>query len=145
MNRLLAISIVLFFGAMNAPAIRIDESVTKHTQAKQGLDFTLSAQRDAEGEVQVKLEVPHTGKLEHVVRVELWIMSEDPRKPVLVATLKPYDHEDSVTRVFLRLQSNLAEKAQLILIRKTEEDPTGYAIALRSYIQDRKPRDETTP
>jgi len=125
--------------------MRTEQGVTKQTQKRLGLHFALSAERDGDGEVQVKLDIPHTGKLEHLLRVELWIMGETPRKPVLVASLKPYHQDDSLTRVFLRLQSDLAERTYLSLIRKSQEEPTGYRIALRGYIQDRKQIDATKP
>ena len=145
MKRLMAISIVICLSSVAVFAMRYMEGVTKDTQEQQDLDFTLSALRATNGEVQVKLEVPHTGKLEHFLRVELWIMSEDPRRPALVASLKPYHRDDSVTRVFFRLQSDLAEKAQLYLVRKSEEDPTGYSMELKSYIRDRKSTEAKHP
>ena len=58
------------------------------------------------------------------------------RKPVLVASLKPYNEDPKLTRLFFRLRSDLAERTELKLIRKSEKDPNGYSVALKGYIQD---------
>ena len=145
MKRLLIASVILSLSATVARAERIEQRVTKETQEKLGLDFALLAERDRAGEVQVKLDNPHTGKLKHLLRVELWVMSEDPRKPVIVASLKPYHQGENMTRVFFRLQSGLAEKTYLSLIRESDEDPTGYQVALRGYIHDRKQINGASP
>jgi hypothetical protein len=111
-------------------------SVTKQTQAKLGLEFTLVAERvDAEA-VLVQIEIPKKGKVKDVRSVSLRI---GPGRPEVAATLQTRPGQNGSLVASFQVSPALAEKSSVDLVLpirgRTYEV---YAIELKGYVVERK-------
>lgn len=110
--------------------------VTKETQVKLGLNYTLIAERvDAEA-VLVHMEIPREGKLKNLRSVSMRI---GPGRPLVAVTLQTTPGKNSSWIVSFQLSPDLADKCSIELI-----DPSSrrtyvvYAVELKGYVTDRK-------
>ena len=110
--------------------------VTKETQAKLGLNFTLVAERvDAEA-VLVSLEIPRTGKLKNLRSVKMRIGSG---RPLVSASLQTTPGKNGSWIVSFQLSPELADKCSIDLIGPYEGlSYYIYAIAVKGYVTARK-------
>jgi hypothetical protein len=111
-------------------------AVTKETQARLGLDFTLVAERvDAEA-VLVSMEIPRKGKLKNLRSVRMRI---GQGRPLVAATLQTTPGKNDSWVVSFQLSPDLAAKCSIDLTTT----PIGlsyavYAVELKGYVTDRK-------
>ena len=112
-------------------------TVTKETQSKLGLNYTLIADRaDAEA-VLVRMEIPRKGKLKTLRSVSMRIGAGRPR---VAATLQTTPGKDGSWVVSFQLSPALAEDCSIDLIVPSQ-DPMSYevyAVELKGYVTDRK-------
>ena len=112
-------------------------TVTKETQTKLGLNYTLIADRaDAEA-VLVRMEIPRKGKFKTLRSVSMRIGTGRPR---VAATLQTTPGKDGSWVVSFQLSSALADECSIDLIVPSE-DPMSYevyAVELKGYVTDRK-------
>jgi len=113
--------------------------VTKKTQAKLGLVFTLAAERVDEQAVLVRMEIPRTGKLKALRSVGMRI---GPGRPIVYATLQPTPGRGGSWSMSFQVSPELADKCSIDLT--TPHDPPPgmsylvYAVELKDYITERK-------
>jgi hypothetical protein len=119
--------------------------VTKQTQAKEGLNYTLEARRVSPEAVLVSMEIPREGKLKDMSRVTMSIRPLLPNSrsgpisysPLVSAPLLVTVVKNGVWSVSFQLASELAERCSVdLLIPKTFEY-FSYAVELKEYITDR--------
>ena len=122
--------------------------VTKQTQAKEGLNFTLVANRVSPEAVLVSMEIPREGKLKDMSRVTLSIRPLLPPSrsgpvsysPLVSAPLLTTESKKGIWSVSFQLASDLAERCSVdLLIPKTFEY-FSYAVELKEYITDASSR-----
>lgn len=125
--------------------------VTKETQAKEDLDFTLAAVEEA-GSVWVDLQAPKNGKLATLSLVQLEV-KDAKGKELLLAPLAVTNKKGTISAHF-RMALDQAEHSNIVLVTeqsKPKELPfaINYSISLKSYIIGRarrsrasKPRSE---
>lgn len=121
-----------------ALALGVVEIVTKETQAKMGLDFTLTAERLSREAVLVRMEIPNKGNLRNLKGVTLSIGSGSPE---VHAPLRTTSGKDGSLAVSFQLSPELAGRASIGLGPTILSRPTlshHYAVELRGYITDRK-------
>ena len=111
-------------------------SVTKETQARLGLHFTLVAERvDAEA-VLVRMEIPRKGKLKNLRSVNMRIGSG---RPLIDATLQTTPGKEGSWVVSFQLSPDLADKCSVDLIGPYEGlSYVVYAVELKGYVTVRK-------
>ena len=121
--------------------------VTKQTQAKEGLNFTLVANRVSPEAVLVSMEIPREGKLKDMSRVTLSIRPLLPPSrsgpvsysPLVSAPLLTTESKKGVWSVSFQLASELAERCSIdLLIPKGSREYFYYAVELKEYITDRQ-------
>jgi hypothetical protein len=112
-------------------------AVTKQTQAKLGLNFTLVADRVDDEAVLVRMEIPREGKLKHLRSVSLRI---GPGRPLVAATLQTTPGKNGSWVVSFQLCPDLADKCSIDLIVPSDPLPyeVYYAVELKGYVTDRK-------
>lgn len=119
--------------------------VTKQTQAKEGLNFTLVANRVSPEAVLVSMEIPREGKLKDVRSVTMNIRPILPpsqsrpvsHSPLVYATLQTTETKKGVWSVSFQLASDLAERCSVdLLIPKGLREYFHYAVELKEYITD---------
>jgi hypothetical protein len=111
--------------------------VTRETQAKLGLNYTLVADRvDAEA-VLVRMEIPRNGKLKDLRSVKMRIGSG---RPLVSATLQTTPGKDGVWVVSFQLTPDLADKCSIDLILPSKDALTYevYGVELKGYVTARK-------
>ena len=122
--------------------------VTKQTQAKEGLNYTLEARRVSPEAVLVSMEIPREGKLKDMSRVTMSIrpiLPPSPSRPVsysplVSAPLLVTVVKNGVWSVAFQLASELAERCSVdLLIPKTFEY-FSYSVELKEYITDASSR-----
>ena len=112
-------------------------TVTKETQSKLGLNYTLVADRaDAEA-VLVRMEIPRKGKLKTLRSVSMRIGTGRPR---VSATLQTTPGKDGSWVVSFQLAPALTEECWVDLIVPSDEPMSYevYAVELKGYVTDRK-------
>jgi hypothetical protein len=119
-------------------------SVTKQTQAKEGLNYSLTARRVSPEVVMVTMEIPREGKLKDVRRATMSIRPNLPPSngpvsysPLVSAPLQTTEDKKGVWTVSFQLASELAERCSVDLLMP--EGPRGYfhyAVELKGYITD---------
>ena len=120
--------------------------VTKQTQAKEGLNYTLEARRVSPEVVMVTMEIPREGKLKDVRSVTMNIRPHLPKtngpvsySPMVAATLQTTEGKKGVWSVSFQLASELAERCSVdLLIPKGPRGYFYYAVELKEYITDRQ-------
>ncbi len=123
-------------------------SVTKQTQAKEGLNYSLTARRVSPEVVMVTMEIPREGKLKDVRSVTMRIRPHLPPtngpvsySPLVSATLQTTEDKKGVWSVSFQLASELAERCSVDLLMPQGPRPRGYfhyAVELKGYITDRQ-------
>jgi len=111
--------------------------VTKQTQARLGLKFTLVAERVDKEAVLVQMEVPREGKLKTLRSVSMRI---GPGRPIVAATLQTTPGKNGAWVVSFQVSPEMADKCSVDLVV-----PTGggieyvvYAVELKGYVTARK-------
>lgn len=120
-------------------------SVTKETQAKLGLKFTLSAVRVSETAVLVRMEIPKEGKLKDLKRVTMTIGTGTigtAGSPLVSATLQTTPGKKNSWVVSFQLSPDLADKCSIDLVvlnpAAALPNESFYAVELKGYVTDRK-------
>lgn len=132
--------LLLAGSAGTAFALIVVQPVTKDTQAKEGLDFTLSAASES-GTVWVKLAAPRKGKLATLSLVQLEV-KDAQGKEVLLAPVATTD-ENEVIHAHFRITPEHAKWCNVILVTEQSKPPAPafarhYSIAVKSYITQAK-------
>ena len=128
----------------NASAMSELISVTKATQAKVGVRFTLSAVRVSETAVLVRMEIPKEGKLKNIKRISLDIGTYPPgvmTSPQVSADLETTSGKNGALIVSFQLSPEMAEKCSLRLSPLDPAVPMSYeyySVELKGYVTDRK-------
>ena len=121
--------------------------VTKQTQAKEGLNYTLVADRVSPEAVLVSMEIPREGKLRSVRSVTMNIRPLLPPShsgpisysPLVSATLQTTESKKGVWSVSFQLASELAERCSVnLLIPEGPREYFYYAVEIKEYITDRQ-------
>lgn len=111
-------------------------SVTKETQAKQGLIFTLEAVRVDDEAVLVRMEIPRQGKLKNVRSIGMRIGSG---RPLVYAPLQTTPGKNGSLVVTFQVSPTLADKCSVDLtIPHSARSYEVYAVELKGYITLRK-------
>jgi hypothetical protein len=110
--------------------------VTKATQAKLGLKYTLVAERvDAEA-VLVRMEISRQGKLKNLRSVSMRIGTG---RPQVAATLQTTPGKKDSWIVSFQLSPELADRCFIDLIVPSDSlSYEVYAVELKGYVTDRK-------
>lgn len=121
-------------------AMIVVQPVTKDTQAKDGLDFSLSAVPES-GTVWVQLEVPRKGKLATLSLVQIEVKDKHG-KEILLAPVATSD-EKGTTKAQFRLASEQAARCNIILVTEASTPPApafavNYSVSLKGYIDKGK-------
>ena len=133
------VTIVLILCACIQQAFAMGELVvvTKATQAKLGLNFTLVAERvDAEA-VLVRIEVPRAGKLKTLRNIG---MSIGQGRPIVAATLQTTTGKDGSWIANFQVSPEMADKCSIDLLVPdvSGDEYLVYAVQLKGYVTDRK-------
>ncbi len=125
-------------------------SVTKQTQAREGLNYTLEARRVSPEAVLVSMEIPREGKLKNMRSVTMSIrplLSPSHSGPVsysplVSAPLQTTEDKKGVWSVSFQLASELAEQCSvdILIPRGPVRDYFYYAVQLKEYITDASSR-----
>ncbi|MBB6048765.1 hypothetical protein [Armatimonas rosea] len=118
--------------------------VTKQTQAKEGLNYTLEARRVSPEAVLVSMEIPREGKLKDMSHVTMDIRPNLPPtngpvsySPLVSAPLLVTVGKNGAWSVSFQLASELAERCSVdLLIPKGPRGYFYYAVELKEYITD---------
>lgn len=122
-----------------ATALGVVTVVTKETQAKEGLEFTLNAVRVSDKVVMVQMEIPNKGNLRDLEAVHLWVGKDDT--PELYTPLEMKRGKDNQISVTFQLSPEMASRADIWLGPTVLSQPTlrhHYVVRLPGYITDRK-------
>ena len=122
--------------------------VTKQTQAKEGLNYTLEAKRVSPEAVLVSMEIPREGKLKDMSRVTMSIRPLLPNSrsgpvsysPLVSAPLLTTESKKGVWSVSFQLASELAERCSVDLLIPKAFEYFYYAVELKEYITDASSR-----
>ena len=120
-------------------ALGVFTVVTKETQAKEGLVYTLSAVRVSNEVVMVELEIPNEGKLRDIKRVALELGGGNG-SPELYVPLNTASEKKDTWAVSFQLSPAFANKASLWLGPTLLSRPTlshHYALQLSTYLTER--------
>jgi hypothetical protein len=112
--------------------------VTKQTQAKLGLKFTLVAERVDKEAVLVQMEVPREGKLKTLRSVSMRIGSG---RPIVAATLQTTPGKNGSWVVSFQVSPEMADKCSVDLIVPSEGggmEYLVYAVEIKGYVTARK-------
>lgn len=115
--------------------------VTKDTQAKLGLVFTLIAEKKSEDVVIIDMEIPRKGKLKSLHSVDL-NLGTPSGYPAISAPLQTKTGKNGAWLVRLQLSPEMAEKCSLDL--SADAPPTAgvegivYSVAIKTYIAAKK-------
>jgi hypothetical protein len=145
-KKLLWLLIVLMLLAQIPPALALSEliAVTKDTQAKLGVQFTLSAVRVSETVVLVRMQIPKTGKLKDLQRVSLDIGTYPPgalTSPLVSADLATTPGKNGSLIVSFQLSPEMADKCTILLGPLAPALPESYvycSVELSGYVTDNK-------
>ena len=121
-------------------ALGVFTVVTRETQEKEGLVYTLSAVRVSPDVVMVNLEIPNQGKLRDIKRIGLQIGGGNG-SPELYASLNTTSDKKDTWAVSFQLSPALANKTDLWLGPTLLSRPMlshHYAVQLKGYIMERK-------
>ena len=132
------IALMLFARTPHAFALRELISVTRETQASQGVDFTLSAVRVDDTAVIVRMEIPKKGKL---INLKTVTMNIGTGRPLVHADLETTPGKDGSLVVSFQLSPELADKCDIFLGPLAPDIPTTsvyYAVQLKGYVTVRK-------
>ena len=138
------IVIALLFFAFPSRALAMSEiiAVTKETQAKQGLKFTLSAIRVSDTAVLVRIEIPRAGNLKTLKGVNLYI-GKGNGSPFVSAALQTTPDKNGSLIASFQLSPELADKGciELVTISPTAtlSNALYYSVVLKGYITISKP------
>lgn len=116
--------------------------VTKATQAKEGLNFTLTAERLSKEVVMVRIDVPREGKLKELRSVGMSLgktKAFESGSPALSAPLKTTTGTNGSWSVSFQLSAELADRCAIDL--NVPQGPMYYviyAVELKGYVTDRK-------
>ena len=119
-------------------------AVTKETQARLGVEFTLTATRVSETAVIVQMEVPRKGKLRELKEVALDIGDYRPGSsgsPLVSANLQTTPGKNGALVVSFQISPELAEKCSIRLgplYPAVAMSWEYYAVMLKGYITERK-------
>ena len=136
MVALMLLALMLLGQVEQAGALSTSQTVTKETQAREGLDFSLSAVRESDEAVIVRMEIPKKGKLQNLQKVRM-VISEG-KSILLWSNLEITTTEDGASVVSFQISPDLADKCSISLV--TESSKTGpanefaYAVELKGYI-----------
>ena len=121
-------------------------AVTKQTQAREGLSYTLEARRVSPEVVMVTMEIPREGKLKDVRSVTMEIRPHLPKtngpvsySPLVSAILQTTEAKKGVWTVSFQLAAELAERCSVNLLIPGGPGRKGYfyyAVELKEYITD---------
>lgn len=113
--------------------------VTKQTQSKLGLKYTLVAERVNKEVVMVQVEIPREGKLKELRTVSMTI-GQGSGRPIVAATLQTTPGKKGSWVVSFQVSPEMADKCSVDLVV-----PTGggmeyvvYAVELKGYVTARK-------
>ena len=110
--------------------------VTKETQAKLGLKFTLVADRVDDEAVLVSMEIPRKGKLKDLRSVSMRV---GEGRPMVNATLQTTPTKNGSWAVSFQLSPELADKGYVDLIVPSEPlTYLVYAVEIKGYVKARK-------
>ena len=110
--------------------------VTKETQAKLGLNYTLVADRVDDEAVLVRMEIPRTGKLKTLRSVSMRIGSG---RPLVAATLQTTPGKNGSWVVSFQVSPDLADKCSIDLIVPSDGlTYEVYAVEVKGYVTARK-------
>ncbi len=138
--------IVLMMCASIPHAFAMSEliNVTKETQAKLGVAFTLSAVRVSETAVLVRMEIPKQGKLKHLKRVTMDIGTYLPgvgSSPQVSADLATTPGNNGSLMVSFQLSPEMADKCSILLGPLDPAVPMSseyYSVELKGYVMNSK-------
>jgi hypothetical protein len=136
LSRLLLVPLLLAVAAAPAHAVIVVIPVTKDTQAKVGLDFTLFAVREADV-VWVRFECPRKDKLRELAGINLEI--KDAKGHEIVLAPLEITEEKGVIKTHFRLKPEHAERCNIVLIAEQSKPPEPafgryYSIQLKEYV-----------
>ena len=131
--------VLLLLCASTQQAFALGEliSVTKATQAKLGLNYTLVADRVDTEAVLVSMEIPRKGKLKSLRSVSMRIGNG---RPIVAATLQTRPGKDGAWVVSFQVSPELAAKCSVDLIVPSDGgmEYLVYAVEIQGYITSRK-------
>ena len=111
--------------------------VTKDTQAKEGLQYTLTAELVNEKVVLVQIEVPNAGKLKELRSVSMTIGLGNG-SPELHAQLHTWPGKNGSVVASFQLSSELAKRCSVDLQDSSTPTYVVYAVELKGYVTERK-------
>jgi hypothetical protein len=140
-KKLVLVTMVLMLCACIQQAFAMGELivVTKQTQAKLGLKFTLVAERVDKEAVLVQMEVPREGKLKTLRSVSMTI-GQGSGSPMLHAALHTTPGKNGSWSATFQLSPELADKCSVDLVVPNVGgvEYVVYAVQLKGYVTDRK-------
>ena len=123
-------------GVRQALALGEVVSVTRQTQAKLGLEYTLTAERVDDEAVLVRMEIPRTGKLKDLRSVSMRVGSGRPK---VSATLQTSAGKDGSWVVAFQLSPALADECSVdLVVPSSGRTYVVYAVELKGYVSVRK-------
>ena len=113
--------------------------VTKQTQAKLGLKYTLTAERVNKEVVMVHVEIPREGKLKELRSVSMTI-GQGSGSPMLHAALQTTPGKNGSWSATFQLSPELADKCSVDLLVPNVGgvEYVVYAVQLKGYVTARK-------
>ena len=112
--------------------------VTKETQAKLGLKYTLVAARVDDEAVLVQIEIPRKGKLKTLRSVSMRIGNGRPK---VAATLQTTTGKNGSWTAAFQVSPDLAESCYIDLVVPSPQsgmEYVVYAVELKGYVKARK-------
>lgn len=143
-RKFIGIALALLLGIYLPYAFAMGELVivTKETQAKEGLRFTLNAERVSPEVVLVRIEASKEGKLKNLRSVSMTLgktKAHENGSPMLSAPLQTSSGKNGSVIATFQLTSDLADKCSVDLtVPETAMSYTIYAVELKGYVVDRK-------
>ena len=138
MKRIGLVVFVLLVGGFIQHALALGNvvTVTKQTQDKIGLTYSLKAGRVDDEAVLVQMEIPRTGKLKDLRSVSMRI---GPGRPEVSAVLQTNAGKDGAWVVNFQLSPAMADKCSVDLNTPISgRTYVIYAVELKEYVTKRK-------
>lgn len=137
------VTIILCLISLTASGIGVGDLITKDTQEKMGVNFTLTAVRESAGSVLVKLVAPKEAKLANLSKVRLTIQKEGDKHFLLWANLETTTDESGKIVSGFQISPELAEQSFIELVVETSKPGKPaferfYHVRVKDYIVDKK-------
>lgn len=123
--------VLILTGVQVVSARSLGHLVTQETQAKLGLNFSLSAVKESKEAILVRLVAPRKGKLQSLTHVRLSI--RDGHKILLLSPLEAKVEGDSVVTGF-QISPDLIDRSYIELVTETGRSETFFMVKIKDYV-----------